>query len=693
MTLPTVNEVINTTVQGLNPKAEVDYKSQLEAIGLTENQISPELIWRFKEALRIYQSGVNNNLNLLEEKVFTGINAHDTDNTKKIEAITTWIETQESNSGNLTENITQTVIDAGKKAATQAAQSTETALESGIDNAVKSKLWSFGDIFKGFSIWAIFTKILAAIFGKFGFENIFWEKNEKTDVTITNDQEGTDTEDNTWENPEENKEAITEKIDKTRTAWYILLSQISGMPFEHGSREVAILWELDAGKPPLTILELKWKFLSIWDKNIKSEVWLEDTDYSNEEIYQVMIGLIGPINEEFFTAQLWKKETKALIGAAPKYNESIQDIFTKKELEKIHAVDYDYTRLSVGIVSRLAVLSIKQSLIALKEVPGGYAKKARNLFSSIDTKDLYGESESSLYPKWVSFAFSDILWVKTTYTAQEIEKKANDKWYELTESDVLTIGKIVNYKDTIIGEIWKYSLETQWFQENIENNLTWGNVISLYALLRGGDISTAQGMDTVMIYTWIYGLLDGTTQGEYQSQALKKLIEKDNSESKVLQVFIFRVLEVDRNVLFESIKNTKWFVDGMVGALPWINNISDSKLRVIAINVLEIWGISLFLKLIMNMPVMRAVLLATTWVIWTLVYLGIKEKYYQDVNSRIGKIYIDFLEEIAPHFDKENHQTLIQSVERWDISIWDIYSKSLQAPSSIMNNFMKKMYS
>lgn len=74
----------------------LDYKAKLLELGIEESQITPELLQRFQEALRRYQSWTDANLALLEERVLWNLDKATATSQEKIIALTTWIEVQET---------------------------------------------------------------------------------------------------------------------------------------------------------------------------------------------------------------------------------------------------------------------------------------------------------------------------------------------------------------------------------------------------------------------------------------------------------------------------------------------------------------------------------------------------------------------------------------------------------------------
>lgn len=78
------------------PAIELDPTNELEKLGLKAEDITPELLTRFQEALRRYQSGADANLALLEERVYVNLDEEVASTTEKIAALTAWIERQES---------------------------------------------------------------------------------------------------------------------------------------------------------------------------------------------------------------------------------------------------------------------------------------------------------------------------------------------------------------------------------------------------------------------------------------------------------------------------------------------------------------------------------------------------------------------------------------------------------------------
>jgi len=486
------------------------------------------------------------------------------------------------------------------------------------------------------------------------------------------------------------KNVSIELKDDTRLLWYNLMSQVSWLPITEKSSN--ILGKINERTNPVSLISMRW-YLSSW-ANLKSTLWLEETTFTEEEILWVVIAITWPVNEEFFETQINAIDLQLMIWKNPDFNEDALLFFTKEELKEIESTNYNYLELRIWILARLSVFSLKNELLILQALPWEYAWKLKNFFWNI----LEDENISALfdgdevYPKGVSLAFKDILTGDGTESLDSIierwQNKLNAEGASLSQTDIEIITKIYNYKEIIISQIDEYWLGVNWFNDYISEKLSWGNIIALYWIMQSKDLSNATWFEKVFVYTWVYWILDWNIKWLYESAAAEKLLSSTTEEdSKVFQVLFMRILEVDRNIFLEWIDTAKWNIDWVVWSITWFNEIDDSWLRYIAINAVE-WGwLALLIKLSTNVPVLRAVLIATSWIVATSIILIIKEKLYQDQQWKVWNYYMEFLNKVAPNLWISNWDELIAKIESWELTTWELYKKSfLDLPSDVIGN-------
>ncbi|NDK10080.1 hypothetical protein GW846_04820 [Candidatus Gracilibacteria bacterium] len=486
------------------------------------------------------------------------------------------------------------------------------------------------------------------------------------------------------------KNVSIELKDDTRLLGYNLMSQVSGLPITEKSSN--ILGKINERTNPVSLISMRGYLSS--GANLKSTLGLEETTFTEEEILGVVIAITGPVNEEFFETQINAIDLQLMIGKNPDFNEDALLFFTKEELKEIESTNYNYLELRIGILARLSVFSLKNELLILQALPGEYAGKLKNFFGNI----LEDENISALfdgdevYPKGVSLAFKDILTGDGTESLDSIiergQNKLNAEGASLSQTDIEIITKIYNYKEIIISQIDEYGLGVNGFNDYISEKLSWGNIIALYGIMQSKDLSNATGFEKVFVYTWVYGILDGNIKGLYESAAAEKLLSSTTEEdSKVFQVLFMRILEVDRNIFLEGIDTAKGNIDGVVGSITGFNEIDDSWLRYIAINAVEGGGLALLIKLSTNVPVLRAVLIATSGIVATSIILIIKEKLYQDQQGKVGNYYMEFLNKVAPNLGISNGDELIAKIESGELTTGELYKKSfLDLPSDVIGN-------
>lgn len=573
-----------------------------------------------------------------------------------------------------------------------------------VDTGKEKAQWKLEGIWWAIKWWIVWFLIWVIPWGKLlmnWYEKIFWDSEDGNEEVETIPDES----DSLWNEVEWDKRDWTndiltenieiEKISKARVAWYFLLSQISGFPIQKNSPQMWILDTIDKQNPPISLVALRG-YLTQWE--LKKRLWLENTNYAEEDIFQVVLWMVWPINEEFFSEQLSPEAIKTILGQDPKYTDLARQFFTTEERKMIEKNKYEYQLLSVGILARLSILSIKKQLAWVASLPGSYARKFSELFGNVIASDEFRSlTESQEYPRGVSIAFEAILLESTDKNAETLiinaEKKLNTLWQSISEEEKQMIHDIVSYKAKIMSEIGIYSLGTHGFEAFMQNRTSWGDILMLYTLMQGKSIQEANGFEQMLIYTWIYGILDSSMKWKYQAQIATQLLEnKNENNSKVLSVLILRIIELDRNIFIDSLEKTKWTMDETVGWVTGLNEIENDWIRNTLINLSEIGLFSLALKILGKTPIFRAVMIASTGVVWATIILWIKEKLYQDQSSIVWKYYIDFLKEVSPYMGYEDYNVLIADVESGKLSSGEILKKAASTPESAIENIMWKLF-
>ncbi len=401
---------------------------------------------------------------------------------------------------------------AGKQVVQKVGDVAAEQAKSWISSIFSWKFKGIEDFFKDFSISGIFKKIFSLLFGwtlaKLWFSKASAE--EKKDPKAQKD---------TWDSPKKTpkiKEAsnkvreswseieLSERMDKSRTAWYILLSKLSGLKYEKWSNDIAIMWDLRR----LSILEINDILLNE-QGSFKEKFWLTNEKYSDEDIGKVIIWIVWPFNREFLDYQLHPREVESILWNPPKYNERVKLLFTNQELQLISQSENKYKKLPLGIVSRLAILSIENFALSIRSLPGELSWKLNVFFSDIVNDEeldslISLKSHSELYPKWVSIAFSTILTSRDSIALnhEQIIEKGASNWQTLSIDEKEIVKNIVDYKKAIIEQIWAYSLNLEWFDSEIQNNLTWWNIISLYSLSGWKTPNQLEWFWKVILYSW-----------------------------------------------------------------------------------------------------------------------------------------------------------------------------------------------
>lgn len=525
--------------------------------------------------------------------------------------------------------------------------------------------------------------IMTAILGYFGFESIMEKyadlrnavvpEEETVEENIVISEEVPDT--NTAIAGIETEDILSETRNTARTAWYRMIGKLSWLPTQW--YETEIMWDLNASSQSLQSIEYK---ISRNDGKALYEVYQIDARYSDEQISRVVAMLIWPYNREFFDYQLEASKLQNILWQDPNYSETAKKFFTDAELESISEENYDYSAVSIGILSRLSVVSMGQYVRYIRELPSEFAGKLWTVFRDVVhdeelTALISGGVEANSYPKSVSDVFTDLLTsdADSSIDIDYFKNIAAGKDIDLSEADISALQSIIVFNQNIRSQLSTMSLWLDGFDENIDENLTWQKLLSLYAITGWENVDQIEWFGKIMIFTWIHWALSGTMQWNYETKILEHIADDNSQDSLVLQAVAFQILEIDRNRFLEVLHNTKWRIDGAVEYIvPGVEDIEDEWMKWIAINLIETWSIALALKFLWRMPITKAVLIATSGMIGTLVYVWIKEWLHEREQSEIWRRYKDFIEEIAPRIWYDSANTLIDGINDGSVSMWDM---------------------
>jgi len=605
-----------------------------------------------------------------------------------------------------------------KEIATSALSSASESIESGMQdtiesaegwgkNQVKTKLWGLANIpiiwewLSNFVFDTLKTSyennkwgIMATILGYFGFDKIMSKSSDvkkgvvsesESDIPVeeTHWKSGSianDTSATNWNIPHQvshSPEFLLETQDKMRMAGYKSLWKLSGLSQEWFETE--IMWALDGQKH--TLQSLQFKLYNSSNNEKLSELYWIHPKYTNEQISKVVVGLIGPYNKEFFKYQISPNQIQKLIWDKVNYSETGKKYFTSQELKEISSQKHDYSSLSIWILSRLSILSLGTYISIAKSIPSEFAWKISNVFrdtlSDEELQNIFSGGTKN-FPGWVSQIFTDTLsWKADTDTnISFFENIASGKNFELTKQDRVFLENILAFNISMRQELESYSLWVTWFSEDINSNITWQKLLSIYVISWGKTLSSIEWFWKIMVYTWMYESLSPSKQWNYETKILEALANDDNKDSLVLQAVAFQVLEFDRNKFYTLVQKTKGKIDWAVEYIvPWIDNIADPTVRWIAINLLEMGLLTLAIKTLSRTPITKAVLIATSGIIGSLIYLWISEWLHKNTQSEIWKNYKKFIETIAPRIWYDNANTLIDGVNSGKIGVWEVMSQ------------------
>lgn len=696
MALPSWAEILEWIGEAIKPLPVLDYRQELMKLWLSEDDIWPNLVNRFQEHLRLYKNWVDANISLLTER----IEQSNTTTRGKVEVFEAWLAGQEelrpvqiADSNNILNDATQ----ATTEWLSNAIESGEKWWQTKAKEFISEKFKSIPLIWEWLSE-TVFTAvkdkyetgkggIITFLLGLFPFWktllNNFWIKegiNDDNGSTVEkkgSKDDSIDTKSNTENNTTEaeKNDSLSERKNKIQVIWYMLLWKVSWFPHEKGSPEIEILQKIWKK----SLIDVQWLIFES-NGNFKEALKIEDLHISEDSVRRVIIWIIGPINREYLDWQLKAQNIDSYIGIAPNFNERAKSLFSTNELQEIYKKKKNYREMSISIISRLSVMSIEDYAISLTSVPWELSWRIINFLGGVAvTQELqnlrWPETNDELYPKNISFVFSHIFASKATHNATTIIRNAEVDGVELSEKDKDIIREIVAYKETIISQISQYSLWLDGFENEIDKNLTWANIMLLRNLLKWRSINNAEWFDKVILFTWSHGVLTGVLKWNYETKILEHIADSSQNDSNLLTVVAYRVLEIERNIVYESAKNIKWRIDWWYELALGLDKIDNTWVKWVLVNIWEILTVSMALKLLRKTPIMRAVLLATTWVLSVSIFFWVKEGLHNKLDSDIWRVYAEFLQEIAPKIWEESIESLAKSITTWEMGIIDLYKK------------------
>jgi hypothetical protein len=669
-------------------------KSQLvQRTGLTEDEITPELISRYAN----FDETVRTNLDFLAI-------ASAATSAEKIRLSHALFEAQEAETSSLQDRATEaagdaveTVTQAAGDAVESGAQAAISGIEWNVDNWFKSSFGKFWEFFWDFSFSGLIKKFLIGLLpASWGLAKYFWwEVNpeatdpeatdpEATDPEATDpeatDPEATDPEATDPENTVTTAEVSPEIRNKRKIAesiWYRWIIQISGL--DYGTSWVAWIYEALNTQSMLT---LWWSLQGTED--FQSRFSIPNT-YSNTSIWQAILWLTGPITRSLLDWRLWTEEIQAILwrNQQGEYNPLATTYFSTEELNAIEAAWFDYWMIPLGIVARLLSLSYKDTIIGVAKMSSGVARDTWTTITSImfwndiseELNDLFAgeEAQDDIYPDGMAAAMANNLGLNSRNASLE-----NIIWTDtISAEDRERLSNFITFRDTIFPHIqWNFSLGLDGFPDTLSSNITNWQMLALFLALWGKETTLLSESDNVVIYAWVYNTLPAWEQWSYTAKMIREIAEwvNDQERSMVMTAVLFRISQFDRNITLNAAERTiSWadqaVMDQVQAMLPDAFGHDQQVLR-IATWAVEIWGFTLLMKLLFKMPVMRAVLIATSWVIWATIYFWLKEWIYSSLNSDVKNIYDSYLDKLIADWALGSHtrETLVAWIN--DNSIW-----------------------
>lgn len=600
----------------------------------------------------------------------------------------------------------ESIVDAAIEWGTEAIQEwIETAVENAENwgkSQIEARLWGLSRIPL---IWEwlsefVFNTIkdsyesqksgfLVSILWFFGFKNILeWYASRRNDEQNEETPEGnaiTETpiaqETTEWE-IDTSSETVIENPEelrgKTTLAGYRIITELSGLDYGENSSE----WWIISRMWTFSLWELKATLSN--NKSFKEQFWDTMDSYSEEEIATVVLGVIGPVNEEFFEARLSPENIQEILFTEDgSFSELARKYFSEEELDNITQADYSYERIKLPLLWRLSAISMYSLVWSVARNATQYMRDGSEnlkvfLLSEetiVHLGEMFSESEteSTIYPERLSLLFDDILDGSSNFnkTPEQLASEASPP-IEIGSGDYEKLQALVAYRTTVMQEIpEQFSHNTLWFEEAFRDWMDWGKLIFLYVSTNGKSPSELQWYEKAVLYSWIHSVVHESPeiQSNYFLNLAEHLYTNNDEKSRILTVILARVVgdsaEDDINVF----QRTQWAIDNVVEWTFWLDAIEDDRLRRLAIMGVEIGGLTLLIKLFSRMPVMRAVILATSGVVVASIVFGVKQWLHNSLQGEVRNYYLDYLDTISRATSYGNKETLIAAIESQDFDV------------------------
>lgn len=555
-------------------------------------------------------------------------------------------------------------------------------IEEWVDSFISSKLWIFSDIFKGFG--ERFKAIFTAIASVFWIKNLFGEEEVEdttTPVSVTPEnkenpvvanEEAIDEENSATENLTENPETLR---GNTTLAGYKIITELSGLDYWKNSSELGIIsamWTFSLGEVKATLGS---------DKSFQNQFGERMNDFSEESIATVILGIIGPVNEEFFESRLNPDNLQnLLLNENGDYTELARQYFTIEELESITSSAYSYERVKLPLLGRLSAISLYSLMWTVgrnaQQYMSEWSENLKVFLLSDETlqtvSSLFSENKNTheLYPERLSQVFNSLLWGKESFnkSADQLAKEVEPN-IEIGSEDYEKLEDLIAYKNIVLQEIpEQFSHNTTGFSDAFNGSMTWGKLIFLYVSTDGKSPSELQWYEKAILYSWIHSIIPADTQSNYFLNLAEDLHSNSDEDSQILTVLLSRLVWNSLDGDINMFQRAKWAVDNVAEGTFGLDQIEDERYRRLAIMWVEIWGLAFLIKLFSRMPVMRAVILATSWVVVASVIFGVKQWLHISLQWEVREYYLSYLDSIAAATNHNNKETLIAAIESQELT-------------------------
>lgn len=570
----------------------IDHTPHLQALWLTEDQITPELLTRFQEALRLYQATPEANLALLEERVMWDLDTATASTQEKITALTQWISEQEENAPNAWDLAT-TAIDRAQAAAT-------TAIRTEVENGIRGFFAPMRDWFNNNAFGRILKSALLAILPAALATRFFWQTpapvpaQTGADPVVAPPAPQPEPIVPAWsESIIEDDEIVT--LETRRFAFYksgaSLILSLNGENEQENTSINGILGWLET-MPFSEILTLNPDWLSEEERTRFFGESVEEGEV--ERLASIISNLQSNTTETLLRVGLSPSSIQNIIAPNGEMNERLFEYFGETPEageERLTAIlniaqsgNFDWRQLTFSEISKLYISSIPALRIPAVNTVGETFSEVRGFFGDGVVAETFPPA-MYIIPWHILEGFARGMGTDIT-TNRYIHSENSEViqtvlWESPSEADRAIIERVISMKEYLLGDfIDNPRLRLSDAQKALfRENLDYTSVLSLYSIM--GWIPDIAAINTISLPVLLYavsrviGSGNGSESfqwtlylGNYVREALLSWEENGLSEDEVavLEIYGRRMLDIILLSHLDGVAQTM----GLASGISWL---------------------------------------------------------------------------------------------------------------------------